>query len=133
MTLHPKECLVCGRTYKPYRIYQKFCSKSCRWYEKNKRRRGRNIHIGGYNRRVYIILWLRAMGLESYTAFCHYCGVELEPDNFTIDHKIPRSIICDFKNTKLNIDNMVICCLECNILKGDSEYSTFLAGMEKNK
>lgn len=38
-----KECLVCGKKYKPYTNMQKFCSESCK--RKNKREKYRNSII----------------------------------------------------------------------------------------
>lgn len=42
---------------------------------------------------------------------CQYCG---SIKNLTIDHVIPKS-----KNGKNTWDNMVTCCLKCNLKKGD--------------
>ena len=130
-----KVCVICGQEYIPVNGQykrQKYCSTSCKHKMRWMRRKEMGIYTGGYSRYIYIMLWLRAMGLESYTATCHYCGEDLEPDRFNIDHKVPRSIIRDNKKLKNDMDNMVISCLTCNGLKGSTEYETFKARMKLN-
>lgn len=34
-----KKCAVCGKEFIPYRSYQKYCSKKCRLYKNNRRKR----------------------------------------------------------------------------------------------
>jgi 5-methylcytosine-specific restriction endonuclease McrA len=45
---------------------------------------------------------------------CQYCSVELNRDNATIDHVLPRS-----RGGKHEWTNLVACCLRCNRRKGD--------------
>lgn len=55
---------------------------------------------------------------------CFYCNVELLKEDVTFDHKIPLS-----KEGTHTIDNLTICCRDCNQLKGiktDSEFKDFL-------
>ena len=92
----------------------------------------RGIFKGGYSRPVPLILWLRAQNIEDYSAPCPYCGTELAPTNFIIDHKIPRSIVLDKYKIKNDVDNMVVCCKDCNNLKGSTDYETFKARIGKN-
>lgn len=45
---------------------------------------------------------------------CQYCGTEPKPDEITIDHIIPKS-----KGGKSTFDNCVLCCVKCNLKKGN--------------
>lgn len=45
---------------------------------------------------------------------CYYCGCELEPENNTVDHIIPRS-----NGGSDQSENLVPCCRFCNSLKGN--------------
>ena len=130
-----KMCLVCGVDYVPvYGHYarQKYCSISCKRKKTDQNTKEKGIYKGGYSRHVPIVLFLNAMGIKKHLAPCEYCGTKLEPTNFVIDHKIPRSIILDKHKIKNDIDNMVICCKECNNLKGSADYETFKARVEDN-
>ena len=69
---------------------------------------------------------------------CHYCGKNhleigflkeellyknnLNNNLATIDHKIPISQNID----KLDTNNWLVCCKNCNKSKGNSDYDTFL-------
>ena len=131
-----KVCLICGEDYIPadYQAFQqKYCSKKCKRHMKRVRRKESGMYTGGYSRKIPIILWLKAMGIESYSAPCHYCGKELEPDKFNIDHKVPRTVVRDYKKLMMDMDNMVISCITCNGLKGATEYAIFKEMMETNK
>jgi 5-methylcytosine-specific restriction endonuclease McrA len=44
---------------------------------------------------------------------CQYCNIEVDYENSTIDHVIPRS-----KGGKTTWDNVVTCCTKCNSAKG---------------
>jgi 5-methylcytosine-specific restriction endonuclease McrA len=44
---------------------------------------------------------------------CYYCGVKLDPYNWEVDHKIPKS-----KGGTDSLDNSVPCCPKCNDEKG---------------
>ena len=46
--------------------------------------------------------------------YCYYCGKKLDPNNWEIDHKIPKS-----RGGTDALDNLVPCCPECNDEKGD--------------
>ena len=131
-----KVCLICGKSYKPVRYQyerQKYCSKSCKDRMAWMKCKERGVHKGGYSRHVPLVLWLDAKGITDHTAPCHYCGTELAPTTFIIDHKVPRSVILNKHKIKNDIDNMVICCKECNNLKGSTDYETFKARMEDNQ
>ena len=131
-----KVCLVCGEEYTPNNYQykrQKYCSKKCKEYIKRMRDTERGIFKGGYSRHVPLVLWLKAKGIEDHTAPCPYCGTDLAPTSFIIDHKIPRSIVLDKHKIKNDVDNMVICCKDCNNMKGSENYETFKARMEKNE
>lgn len=54
--------------------------------------------------------------------YCQYCGIKTTPQNRTIDHIIPRSKWKDYKCDFLlsSFENVVTCCTQCNIKKGDS-------------
>ena len=54
---------------------------------------------------------------------CHYCQAKLILRMATLDHKIPQS-----KGGETSIENCVCACLDCNQLKADSDYDTFLQG-----
>jgi len=130
-----KVCLICGKNYKPVKYQyerQKYCSKTCK--EKNawERCKEKGVHKGGYSRHIPIVLFLNAMGIKKHVAPCGYCGTELEPTTFIIDHKIPRSVVLDKHKIKNDLDNMVLCCKDCNNLKGSTDYLTFKARMEKS-
>ena len=130
-----KVCLVCGVDYVPVAnqyTRQKYCSISCKRKMAWENAKEKGIYKGGYSRHVPLILWLKAKDVKDYSAPCHYCGTNLAPTNFIIDHKIPRSIVLDKHKIKNDVDNMVICCKECNNLKGSADYETFKARVEKN-
>ena len=130
-----KVCLICGKNYKPdvnNFERQKYCSQKCKDRIAWMRAKEKGIHKGGYSRHVPLILWLKAKNIEDHTAPCHYCGTELAPTNFIIDHKIPRSVVLDKHKIKNDIDNMVVCCKDCNNMKGSTDYETFKARGEIN-
>lgn len=57
--------------------------------------------------------------------FCHYCKVKLPKEDIVFDHKIPLS-----RNGLHSIDNIAICCRDCNSLKGtrtDVEFQNFIS------
>lgn len=70
-------------------------------------------------------------GINEDSTKCYYCKKELNPsDNYpyrnavSLDHKIPKAL-----GGKNSLDNVVICCCECNIIKGtmnDQTYFLFL-------
>ena len=131
-----KVCLVCGEDYVPVNNQysrQKYCSMTCKYKKAWERSKEKGIHKGGYSRHVPIVLFLNAMGIDKHLAPCEYCGTELEPTNFVIDHKVPRSIVLDKHKIKNDIQNMVLCCKDCNNMKGSENYETFKARMEKNE
>ena len=130
-----KVCLVCGVDYVPVANQykrQKYCSITCKYRKAWERSKEKGIHKGGYSRHVPLVLWLKAKDIEDHTAPCHYCGTNLAPTTFIIDHKIPRSVILDKHKIKNDIDNMVICCKDCNNMKGSENYETFKARVDKN-
>lgn len=126
--LPPKKvCEHCNKKYEPNKLQyarQKYCSKKCKWAVKGLRDKELNIARGGYNREVYIRLWVKAMGLDSAIAYCHYCGIELLPDHFHIDHKISRHKLTIAQSK--NIKYLVVSCLNCNKEKSNTDYDTFI-------
>jgi len=51
---------------------------------------------------------------------CFYCGITINPPNYTRDHILPKSYLkkgCHKKYKKAY--NLVPCCVECNQIKGD--------------
>jgi|TARA_Y100000296_G_C5125600_1_gene232716 hypothetical protein len=122
-----KKCEYCHKLYQPDKVQyakQKYCSKKCKWAVKDIRDKELNKFKGGYNREVYIRLWVKAMGLDSVIAYCHYCNIELLPDHFHIDHKIPRGKLTMTQSK--NIKYLVVSCLNCNKEKSDTDYDTFI-------
>ena len=106
-----KVCLICGKKYTPVKYQfdrQKYCTLSCKRKMASMKAKEKGIHKGGYSRHVPLVLWLKAKDIEDYTAPCHYCGTNLEPTTFIIDHKIPRSVALNKHKIKNDIDNMVI-------------------------
>ena len=131
-----KVCLVCGMDYVPVAnqyIRQKYCSMTCKYKKAWERSKEKGIHKGGYSRHVPLVLWLKAKGIEDHKAPCHYCHTDLTPTNFIIDHKVPRSVVLDKHKIKNDILNMVICCKDCNNMKGSEDYETFKARVAENE
>lgn len=62
--------------------------------------------------------------LYNNSSNCIYCGINLKCDEVVFDHKIPLS-----RNGQHHIDNICVCCKDCNNLKGnktDLEFVDFL-------
>lgn len=51
---------------------------------------------------------------------CMYCGRQITPDNFTLDHKIPKA-----SGGTDATANMLVCCASCNRYKGPWHIETF--------
>ena len=83
-----------------------------------------SIFKGGYSRETHIRLWVDAMGIADTSAECHYCGKELYPDNFVIEHKVPRKELNSRKEMR-DISNLVVSCHTCNQKKGSMSYEEF--------
>jgi 5-methylcytosine-specific restriction endonuclease McrA len=66
------------------------------------------------------------------TIYCHYCYIQLEPDDATVDHLVPKS-----RGGTNDRSNLVLSCKRCNEEKSnltDSEYvnsHVFLMRMKK--
>ena len=121
-----KVCAYCGECYNSIWSVQKYCDKSCKYNASAKRLKARGIYKGGYNRETHILLWLYARGEEAnLSAPCHYCGTNLEPNNFTIDHKQSRTTLHS-RQEMTNIDNLVIACNSCNSRKSNKSYKDFI-------
>ena len=130
-----KICLICGKEYIPVKYQfdrQKYCNLSCKWKMASMKAKEKGIHKGGYSRHVPIVLFLNAMGIDKHVAPCEYCGTDLSPTDFIIDHKVPRSVVLDKHKIKNEISNMTLCCSNCNNLKGSTEYGVFKARMKEN-
>lgn len=52
---------------------------------------------------------------------CTYCGIYLDKEDIVFDHKTP---LC--KNGEHNIENICICCKDCNNLKNTRTYEEFM-------
>lgn len=52
--------------------------------------------------------------INLYGNKCYYCDIELNERIFTKDHVIPKS-----KGGKDTLDNLVPCCVACNLKKAD--------------
>ena len=105
---------------------RKFCSDECRQKHRWNVRSKKGDKRGGYNRRIYITLWMEAMGLEVDTVPCHYCEKPVTIDSFVIDHKVPSSELLT-RSEKQEISNLVISCKSCNSQKGVLPYDMFYA------
>jgi len=64
---------------------------------------------------------------ETKTPTCYYCKKQLTPyckenkwDCVSLDHKIPK-----YWKGKNSISNVVLCCAECNIIKGTMTSETY--------
>ena len=57
---------------------------------------------------------------------CHYCNIKLDEYNRTVDHLVPKS-----KNGSNHIENMVMCCDNCNSLKSNMDYADFVMMLAK--
>lgn len=133
-----KICELCGKEYIPNewnQTVQKYCSKSCK-EKMTWRRQKASGHIrskkGGYPRAIHIQLWMEARQSDN-TAPCHYCKKRLIPDNFILDHKVPVSSLTT-KEEIQNPGNLVVCCKECNIKKGNKfTYEEFVKMMESHE
>ena len=120
-----KTCEFCGGDYIPdeyNKATQKYCSKSCKYkmaWSKQKETGHIRSKKGGYPRAIYIQLWMEAR-LSDNTAPCHYCLKRLKPerDSFVLDHKIPVSALST-REEVMDPTNLVVCCRECNIEKGN--------------
>lgn len=72
----------------------------------------------------YIIVPFRKVNLNRQNIFrrddhvCIYCGSK---EKLTLDHVIPKS-----KGGNNNWDNLVTCCGNCNVKKGDKDLDSFL-------
>ena len=112
--------------YIPNSTVQKYCSRSCKdkkaWirFKESGDVRSRK---GGYNRTVYIRLWMKARQSDN-TAPCHYCQKRLTPDNFVLDHKVPLTKLTS-REEMMDESNLVVACYECNVRKGSSSYEEF--------
>ena len=130
-----KICEQCGEQYiaNPHAItVQKYCSQTCkdkkawiRFKESGDIRRRK----GGYNRTVYIRTWMKARQSDN-TAPCHYCKKRLRPDNFVLDHKVPLTKLTS-REEMMDESNLVVCCRECNVMKGSLDYDEFIRRMNE--
>ena len=64
---------------------------------------------------------------------CLYCGRKMDllfenEHSFVIDHYLARS-----KGGKDTPDNLVFCCRDCNLLKGDMDVTEYIKNMERLK
>lgn len=62
--------------------------------------------------------------LYSVHPFCSYCKIDLPKEFVVFDHKIPMA-----RGGEHNIENICVCCKDCNNLKGtrtEIEFTNFL-------
>ncbi len=62
---------------------------------------------------------------------CHYCGRDFKLYPYlkkTADHIVPRS-----KGGTDRLDNIVICCRDCNKEKGNKDYQTYVSKHPRKK
>ena len=64
---------------------------------------------------------LNLQKLRYLSVICAYCGKVIPLEERTNDHIIPRC-----SNGKTETCNIVICCSNCNSLKGSKDINTFL-------
>ena len=118
-----KRCEFCNTDYTPVQYQeeaQRYCSKQCKQKKKSQNRREHGFSHGGYNRTVYIKMWLKGQG------HCYYCKIPFDvDDNWCIDHTIPRSIVKEMSKIKHDISNMQVVCFECNTRKGSLDSESF--------
>jgi len=125
-----KTCLTCREKYKPNQAAtQKYCSRSCKDKARSIKLIAEGVpRKGGYNRSVYIRVWMKARSgfkdMAPFTAKCTYCnrdqGVD---DNFTLDHSTPRG---ELTYEQLRSEEfLVLSCYECNQAKGNMSVAEF--------
>ena len=122
----------CGKEFEDVWGTMKYCSTTCKdrqkWLERSRKKNTR----GGYNRKTYITLWLKAKGHDLGPAPCHYCGSDVMIDNFVIDHVVPQSQL-KTRAEKLAIENLVISCKSCNSKKASMPAQLFIQWIEYEK
>ena len=122
----------CGKEFDDVWGTMKYCSNDCRSKQKFTERARKKDTRGGYNRKTYITLWLKAKGYEMSPAPCHYCGCDVTIDNFVIDHVIPQSQL-KTREEKQDINNLVICCKSCNNKKASMPAHIYIQWIEYEK
>lgn len=70
--------------------------------------------------KLRIKVWKRDR-LPNGTRICYICGAPVSKSTFTLDHIEPR---CNTKNN--NVDNIAICCYDCNQKKGEQSFEDHL-------
>lgn len=65
--------------------------------------------------------------LARHTTRCYYCDRKLEfiPDRGKVQSESPSVDRLD-NSSNININNIVICCKQCNVLKSDRSFSEFI-------
>ena len=122
----------CGKEFEDVWGTMKYCSGVCKDRQKwNDRSRIKDSR-GGYNRKVYITLWLQAKGFDLGPAPCYYCGCDVTIDSFVIDHIIPQSQL-KTRAEKQDINNLVIACKSCNLRKASMPAELFFQWIKYEK
>ena len=57
---------------------------------------------------------------------CETCGMSMNFDSITLDHKVPRSMHKQYLGNIHDVDNLNIICPACNSLKGQRTLQEFL-------
>jgi len=72
------------------------------------------------NRTYELTPRLIAAWLVEQPEVCYYCEVKITPNNIGVDHKQPIS-----REGSLGLDNLAVCCRECNSAKGSLDETEF--------
>ena len=109
-----------NKNYRPCEIYRKkfksledFVVIGLKYNGKNVRRRTSG--------------WAKTFIKRNRNAKCIYCNIDLNDENATADHIIPISE--GGNNTQVNL---VACCKDCNLERGNTEFKEYISFKNKN-
>lgn len=113
--------ILLNKNYKPCEIYrskfkslENFVVIGLKYNGKNVRRRTSG--------------WAKTFIKRHRNTKCIYCNIELNDDNATADHIVPISE--GGNNAQVNL---VVCCKNCNIERGNTEFKKYISSKKKNK
>lgn len=72
---------------------------------------------------------IRKEVFSKYGGMCAYCGTQLNPERFELDHIIPRQLCNEF--LKYSVDNLNPCCIMCNRAKNNKSIEEFRQHIQK--
>ena len=101
-------CAECGHDYSNYIIDLNFVKD-----KKNV------VSITDKKRRKTISKKMALMILESQDYFCAYCDIPIRTIEYHFDHILPLSA-----GGATNLDNLVACCKECNLLASNKVFKS---------